>query len=432
MRPRTRSTTFLLAAVALALGHATEASALQPLEDFTRAARTGNLDTRDARLTAEQRGHEVDGALGRVLPSLSVSAGYTRNQLEVSVSRPGGGGGVESAIISPLDQVDASVTLRVPLIDVGAWRRLGAARETEAAAKLRVAATDHDTDAEIARLYYTIVGATWLRDATQKSLEAAEKNLAVIVHRREAERALETDVLRARAEVERARSQLADAERLLRSGGRALWLATGLEATPGAPALTPGPTQLAAKPGELATKILATPVVRAAEHDVTAAEKSRSAAWAALFPTLGASATERLTNATGFAGRNALYNVQLTATFNLDYATVAQARAAETGAALARSRAERARRVQQDLAEDAASRVETEAVRLAAATVEERAAAAVVMALRERLAAGTAMLHEVVQAERDALSATATRIQAAADLEFARALLVARTKGVEP
>jgi outer membrane protein TolC len=410
-----------------------EAWAIQPLEDFLRAGRAANFDARDARTTAEQRGHEADAALGRLLPSVSAVAGYTRNQVEVSVSRPGSNGQVESAIISPLDQVDATFTLRVPLVDVGAWRRLGAAREAEGSARFRIAATENDTDAEVARLYYTLVGATWLRDAGEKSLKASEKNLEIVDLRRKAERALETDVLRARVEVERARLRVADAERQVRSASRALRTATGLEATPGAPDMPPMPGAAPSPSADaLAARVLATPAVRAAEAEVAAAEKTRAAAWSALLPTVGASATERLTNATGFAGRNALYNVQLSATWNLDYTTVTQARAAESAAALAKSRAERARRLQHDQAADAADRVASERVRLEAAVAEERAAEAVVAAFRERLAAGTAALHEVVQAERDAFSATASRIQAGADLAYARVLLEAKTKAVEP
>ena len=406
----------------------TEALALQPLEDFRRAARSANFDEREAALVVVQRGHEASVALGRLLPTASASAAYTRNQYEVNVTRPDATGQPVTAVITPLNQLEANISLRVPVIDVGGWMRLSASHSAENAAKLRAEATENDGDAEISRHYYSLVGATWLRVAAQKAEVAAGQNLEVLVRRRAAERALDTDVLRARAEVERQKKAVAEADNQVRAATRALRTVSGLEPTVGVPVLEPAkPVELAR--AELNALALAAPAVRAAEADVQVAERSRSAAQAAFLPTLSAQANERITNATGFAGRNTLFNFQVAASWSLDYTTLAQARASDSAAALAKLRAERARQLQQDLVSEAADRVDVEVVRARSAAAEEDAAQNGVAHWRDRLAAGNATVLEVVQAERDAFAATAGRIQAEADLAYGRELLRAKTKG---
>lgn len=416
----------------LAFGLATfvaayRAQALQPLDEFRRSARAANFDVREAGLVTEQRGHEASVALGRLLPILSATAAYTRNQYEVSVARPSPGGETVTAVITPLDQLEANLGVRVPLIDVGGWLRLSASLRAEDAANLRAEATTNDGDAEVARHYYTLIGATWLRDAAVKAQAASEQNLDVFVRRREAERALDTDVLKARAEVERAKKVVAETDNQVRMAVRGLRTASGLEPTAGVPAFEVVPTTELSR-SELQARALTAPAVKAAEADRLVADKSRSAAWAAFAPTLSASANERVTNATGFANRNTLLTLQVAATWSLDYTTLAQARASSTAASLANVRAERARQVQLDYANDAADRVELQVVRARSAAAEEDAARQAVALWRDRLTAGNATALELVQSERDAFAATASRLQAEADLAYARELLQAKTK----
>jgi outer membrane protein TolC len=421
-----RRHSFLPLAFAVVSSTPSAAFALQGLDEFVKGAKAAGLDEREARLTAEQRGREADVALGRLLPTLTASLTYTRNQYPASLDRPAATGGIETIVITPEDQLDGNLTLRVPLIDVGGWFRVSAARAGADAASLRASATAADAEAEVSRLYYTLVGATWLRDAAKKSQAAAESNLGTVEKRKAAERALETDVLRAKAEVERAKRAVAEAEQQVSSATRSLRTLTGVEPTAGVPAFDPPRADELPKPE--AERLAATaPAVRAAEADARQAERTRDAAWAALAPTVTATLNERFTNATGFANQSAIFSLQLAATITLDYSAVAQARATDTAAAIAKVRAERARLAQVDQASDASDRVRVQAVRAKAARAEEESTEQAVKLWRERLAAGNATLLEVVQAERDALSASASRIQAEADLAYARALLKAKT-----
>lgn len=108
------STRSRIIGVLLVLG-APRAAWSQSLDDFL-ARVTSSAEVREADAAVSQRAGERTQSLGALIPSLSARAGYTRNQVEVAVTLPGGG----RAVISPQDQLDASLTLDVPLLDLGA------------------------------------------------------------------------------------------------------------------------------------------------------------------------------------------------------------------------------------------------------------------------------------------------------------------------
>src|SRR5690606_34252968 len=83
------STSFTIAAFALGALLPSQASAVQPLEQFFDAARVRSFDAREQRVTSEQRDWERGAALGRLLPSFSATGIYQRNQYEVAVQLPG-------------------------------------------------------------------------------------------------------------------------------------------------------------------------------------------------------------------------------------------------------------------------------------------------------------------------------------------------------
>jgi outer membrane protein TolC len=114
---------------ATALG-AGDAQALQRLEEFRAGARTQNLDVREAAQLVQQRDAEATQASRKLLPTLTATAGYTRNQYEASVTTPLGNGETRTATITPQNQLDALVTVSVPVVDVAAWRRADASEAT--------------------------------------------------------------------------------------------------------------------------------------------------------------------------------------------------------------------------------------------------------------------------------------------------------------
>src|SRR4051794_38571403 len=71
-----------LVAASVITAFAGSASALQPLDEFLRAARTANPGNREARAALAQRNAEMDIAKNRLYPSFNASGTYSRNQYE--------------------------------------------------------------------------------------------------------------------------------------------------------------------------------------------------------------------------------------------------------------------------------------------------------------------------------------------------------------
>ena len=103
---------------ALGLLVAGRASALQPLEEFLRGARSASPENAEARATGRQRGAEADAALGRTLPRLSLQGQYTRNQDATALTLPGPGGAPTTVTLTPREQWDGTAALDVPLVDL--------------------------------------------------------------------------------------------------------------------------------------------------------------------------------------------------------------------------------------------------------------------------------------------------------------------------
>jgi outer membrane protein TolC len=412
----------LVAAGALSLSAvAGPAAALQPLEAFVTAAQSKNLDNREARATTDQREEEARQAWSRIGPNVVARASYTRNQ--VNAVLPAGSLGLGSAPITivPYDQLDATFTLNVPLVDVGSWQRIGASAATADAARVRAQATGLDVEKSVIAGYYQVVAAEATLVAAEKALATAKDSQAITATRREAGTASELDGERAQAQVERARQVVAGAEQARALARRALASLTGLLPGEGTVPL-PGdglggePALEALEPGTASL-----PSVRAAALDAKAADKTAGAAWAALAPTLAASGTEHLTNATSFPGQVATAQAMITATWTLDPSQYFGAKAQSAAHAIAVVRERRAEQVARDTLHRSWQAARADVARARAARAEAEANDRAVKLARERYAVGEATLLDVQQAERDWLNSEVARIQAFADLAYARA-----------
>src|SRR5688500_1210410 len=133
----TRNFTLALAVPAALLLGPGRASAQQPLETFLDAARTRALDVRAAEAAVDQARSQVAEARSRLLPSFVAIGRYTHNESEVAIQIPTGMGPPREAVITPSDQLDATFTLNVPLIDVPAWGVLSAQGDLADAAGAR-------------------------------------------------------------------------------------------------------------------------------------------------------------------------------------------------------------------------------------------------------------------------------------------------------
>lgn len=408
-------------ALATALG-AGPAWALQPLDEFLASARTQSFDQREAAAVTEQREAERSQAWSRIAPSFTATGSYTRNQYEALARVPSATGGAPTVVtITPKDQLEGTLTVTLPLVDVGAWTRIGAAGAAADAAGARALSTGDAVEKNVTRSYYQVVAADATIAAANKALEAAADNLKVTTSRREAGAASDLDVERARASVERSRQSLAIAMQQSAVGRQSLGTLAGLAPTAGE---APLPEPVTTEPGPVdAAAIASLPEVRAAELDKIAAERSATAAWAAFAPTASAHATERFTNATGFGGNEASWSVGVTAQWTLDAGTYYGAKVAAAQGAAASVRSERARAAARDELVSAYEEVRSQIARSRAADAELQASARAAKLARERYEAGAATQLDVVEADRDAFQADVARVQAYADLAYARALL---------
>jgi outer membrane protein TolC len=405
---------FLAAVSATASAHAT-----QPLDAFLDRAKVQSFDAREASATEQQRSSEADAALGRLVPSFSARGVYTRNQYEAAVQLPGS---TTRLVITPYNQLDAFLQLDVPIVDLASYHRYKAASALAESAREQKGATTIDVSRSVARAYYQFQGAAALVDSARESIKAAQANLQNVDNRRAAGAATDLDHERALASVARAEQDLADAELGVALAGRALETLSGLSPEP---AGTFPEDDLRGEGSLQSWVVLAAnaPGQRAAQKLGEAAEQNRKAASRALWPTLSGNAQERFTNATGFTGRNSAYTLQLILAWRLDYGTYASSDAQSAALEVQRVRVERTRRTAEDAAFEAFRRVEAGVAKSRSARAQASAATRASSLSNDRYLAGVATQLDVTQAQRDAFLATAAKIQADADLAFARASL---------
>jgi outer membrane protein TolC len=345
---------------------------------------------------------------------------YTKNQYEAVATIPLGNGQTKTATITPEYQRDAVFTVSVPLVDVGAWQRIRAANRTTEAADARATATLRDVEGSVGKAYFQVLASESVHASAQRSLETQKKNVAFVETRRAAGVASELDARRAQAEVERAKQDVAEAVYQVTTARRALETASGLSPEPGAPPLADDLRAEAPLAELLSVPEDALPDVIAAQRETKAQETVARATRAGLLPTLSVAGTERFTNATGFSGQTSSYQIVATAQVKLDGSVYVQARSQDAAAVAARAREEKARRAAQDRIFNAHARVTAQLDKARSARSQVAASELAADLARQRYQAGTANFIDVSIAERDLFAADVARIQADADLAYAR------------
>lgn len=353
---------------------------------------------------ADASAAQVGQARASLLPRLSASAGYTRNEVATEVTLPGS----DPITITPLDELSASARLDVPLVDASGWATLAAANDCRDAAAAQATASTQSALLAVVQAAWDLRSATLARDAAAAAVTAQTRLLDRASARHDAGTGSNLDRLRATADLARARGALADAEADLSAARRALAARTGVSDV-GAD-LVPRPLP----DGDL--DAAHRPEVDAARATLDCRTRTRSAHTLGLAPTLGAFAQERVTNATGFSGQAATWSAGASLTWTpVDGgrrgAQVAQAdadvRAAE--AALAQREQEAA-----DALADARARLDAAALSREAAATREVAATAAATDAQARFEAGTGSAVDLSLALRDALDATVEHARAEA------------------
>jgi outer membrane protein TolC len=403
------------------------AFALQPVTEFLAHARTWNPENRAAHATADQRDAEVGVTTGNLLPNVTAAAFYTRNEFEVTTAAllPGTAlpKGFPNEVIQPQNQWDGNVILTVPLVNVVNWDRHSAAKATFDGARADEANTAITVEKSILRDYYTLLGNEAVLLSSMRNLDVAQHNLQLARDRKESGTASELDVQRALADRAKAEQNVTSSQLGVTNIRRDLYSLTGVRPEPAT--VFPDDDLHEEAPLESWLRgIDNVPAVRSAEATRVSADDASHAARTGWLPTLSGSAEEKFTNATAFAGgHSSYYLLQLAANWRLDTTLGPQIRAQNAAASAARANADRARLS----AEDAVFRdwqqirADIESARSSRAQVVATALAASLAG--DRYAGGVATQLDVLQARQDAFSADVARIQADADLAYARVAL---------
>ncbi len=424
---------FPLGVTAVVLSLASPARAIQPLSAFIQASNDANTDLQITRSTNEQRDAEADRSTNALLPSFTAQGTYTRNQFEVAFPAMVLGG-TGTIVILPQNQWDASLTLNVPIIDVAGWERRKAAHAADDGAKADVEATRADVARRVTRAYFQLIANEALLVATQKALEVSRANVSVVSDRRGGGTATELDVQRATADVSRAEQDLSSASCAVVTGRRAHETLSGLNPE----AVTQFPIDDLREEAPIEhwmTDTSRLPAVQSAEQAQRSAAASSDAASAAWLPTVSASAQERFTNAPSLTLHKSYYTLQATATWKLDATIPAAVRAQRAQAQTSAVRARASKRSAEDAIFQDYYQVRTSIDKARSARAQVQAATAAAQLARDRFGGGLATQLDVLQAEQDLFKAEVARIQADADLVYARAALrldAGASEGIKP
>jgi outer membrane protein TolC len=416
-------------ALAASIVSSRPALALQPVTEFLVHAKTSNPQNRAAHATTAQRDAEVGISTGNLLPNFAATGIYTRNQYEVTTAALLGGAtapmgaSIPNIVIQPQDQLDANLLLTVPLINIANWDRRAAAESTLAAAQADEANSELTVQKSVIRDYYTLLGDEAVLLSATKNLEVARHNVKLARDRKESGTSSELDVQRALADQAKAEQNVTAAGLAVTNTRRDLYTLSGLVAEPA----SSFPEDDLHEEDALANwtgKTSKVPSVQTAEANRVTAEQDVRMVKASLLPTLSASAQEKFTNATAFVGgHNAIYLFQVTASWKIDTTLVAQTRAQNAAAAAARANEEHARQAAEDAVFRDWQQIRADIDSARSARAQVAAAALAASLAQDRYESGVATQLDVLQARQDAFSADVARIQADADLAYARLAL---------
>jgi len=367
-----------------------------------------------------QRLAETDSAGAKLYPTFSANGTYTFNQFEVEFPVQGPDGMVQQVLtIQPQHQLNAALTVSLPLIDIGVWRRIAASKANAEATRAQERATQLEVETTVSRAYYQVLGQEAVLDAAKRTLEIFRKNLEQVQNKVEGGTASQLDVQRARAEIARAEGDVASAEYAVVIARRQLSTASLTDPEPATDFVTDD--LHSEQPIESwLTRAGGTPRVQTAQAQQRAATTTVDAAEAAWYPTLTASAQEDFTNATAFTGRSATFKLQATLAWRFDASLSPSIRAQQAAAYTQQVRAERTERAAQDSIFQAWHQVRTSIEKARAARVQIEASQLAAELARDRYAVGAATQLDVLQAEHTAFQAKVASIQADTELVYAR------------
>ncbi|MEZ4317211.1 MAG: TolC family protein [Myxococcota bacterium] len=397
----------------LALFLSTSASAAD-LDAFLDAATVNDPDIAAAAARYDRARAGVGVARSALLPSVSASAGYQRNFPPVEITLPGTDTTVN---ITPEDQILGQVRVNVPLLVPSAIAGTQAAAAQKRAEESAAELATEGALLSVVQSYWTVLSASRVERAAEEGLQAAATNLELARARAALDAASTLDVRRAEADEARARQTKIAAEAQRRDAERRLRTLTGLDDTPDAES-----RPRALPEGDLQALALdRNAEVRAAREALGAARLQGSQIAWTYAPTVAASATMNVTNATGFSGKPVTGNAGVTATWMLLDGGARESRWAQARAGIRESEArlEGLERSVSDRVAAAEDQVSANTASLEAARIGRDATAEALRLAEERFRLGDLDANQLTQARRDAFDAEVQAARAEAGLAIA-------------
>jgi outer membrane protein TolC len=382
------------------------------LKELLEAAEKNNVDRRISRELRRKSAAEFNQAWSAMLPSLAAQGSWTHNQYPVEV---GIFPGQPKLVITPRNQLDGILRAELPLIDTGRWFRAAAASAMADAAEERDEAMADAVKRQVATTYYGLAAALAVRASAKRSMAVSAEQLRLQEIRSNVGTATELEVLRAKAEVERAKQTVADTEALVANTQRALRTLTGVDGVDSA-SLPADDLKGEGALADLEARSQELPAVRASEKELLAASRGFTAYKLALVPMVTAHFTERFTNATAFAGQARSYTTGLGLVWRVDTPYFFGLSAQSAQASIARLGLERQRLAARDQVHTDWQRLNAAIEKVTAAQAQVQAAERAAQVARDRYAAGAATQIEVIQSDRDLFGAEVNQIQARTEL----------------
>lgn len=408
-----------------------ESGAAPTLADFLAAAKKNNPQRRISRADVENARAARLEALAAILPTVSGQGNYTYNEFVTKFRNPFDPSGPD-IVITPRDETDVTFSARAPIIDGPGLARWRAQRIAAEAAAADDEVSTQDLLLAVAQAYFDAVSAQEQVRAAERSKAVAEQNAKIVRTRVQAGTATALYANRADLEIARDEQARIAALRAFRLAQRSLATLTGLPEPAELPTADVEPKPLAPEASWQETADQKRAELAGATLRLQVARTAQKASWLQYAPTLAAHGADRYTNATGFTGKKWAWNVGLTLDWQLiDFGTragetrKARAEVMRTGAVLESTRAKVRDEVHSAWLDLDTAQAQLEAARRAADVAKQAADE-----MHTRFAAGTATQLDLIQTDRDQLTAEVDRIRAESDLAKAR-LKLRRAVGEE-
>ena len=283
------------------------------LDEALAAARQNNLDLKVARARLEQSRLLSNRAWAGYLPTVSVGGSYTRNSNEAVIRLPGA---PDEIVIQPYDQFAAQAEVRQAIIApalIPAIRNAGIAEDV---AELNTDNARREILFAVAQAYFGAASYQEAIRASQFLLEVNKARESDTQKRFDAGTVTKVALLRAQLDRARAEQDLVRARNAFASSRLAL--ATLIQRDSDFTLELPPVPQVPSENEDLVKQALEQrPDVAAARRNLDLALGRRQGVWFSYAPSVGFSGVYRLSNAAGFAGRNDVWALTLSAQWML-------------------------------------------------------------------------------------------------------------------